>query len=241
MAAQATVSLEKAKRREPDKASIARRSASPTSASGAGTRRRRSSARCSSWPRSTTTRTTRSAAASRSRAAPRGERPLQARELAPSRLGAVPRADPRPAVSVRPVRAVCQRVARGAGARRRRRGGEIGPGLCVLLGVARGDAAADAERLAGKVARLRMFARRARAASTAACSTSAGGARRLAVHADRRHGEGEPAELLGCRAARAGGAGVRAVLRRAARRSAFRSRAASSARGWRSSSSTTGR
>jgi D-tyrosyl-tRNA(Tyr) deacylase len=36
-------------------------------------------------------------------------------------------------------------------------GGGIGPGLCVLLGVAEGDAAADAERLAGKVARLRIF------------------------------------------------------------------------------------
>lgn len=35
--------------------------------------------------------------------------------------------------------------------------GEIGPGLCVLLGVARRDEQADAERLAGKVARLRIF------------------------------------------------------------------------------------
>jgi D-aminoacyl-tRNA deacylase len=36
-------------------------------------------------------------------------------------------------------------------------GGEIGPGLCVLLGVARGDTVADVVRLAGKVARLRIF------------------------------------------------------------------------------------
>jgi D-tyrosyl-tRNA(Tyr) deacylase len=35
--------------------------------------------------------------------------------------------------------------------------GEIGAGLCVLLGVARGDGAAEAARLAGKVARLRVF------------------------------------------------------------------------------------
>ncbi len=35
--------------------------------------------------------------------------------------------------------------------------GEIGPGLCVLLGVARGDGAEEAERLAEKVARLRIF------------------------------------------------------------------------------------
>jgi D-aminoacyl-tRNA deacylase len=35
--------------------------------------------------------------------------------------------------------------------------GEIGRGLCVLLGVARGDGPAEAERLAGRVARLRVF------------------------------------------------------------------------------------
>jgi D-tyrosyl-tRNA(Tyr) deacylase len=35
--------------------------------------------------------------------------------------------------------------------------GEIGPGLCVLLGVARGDEAEVAARLAEKVARLRIF------------------------------------------------------------------------------------
>jgi D-tyrosyl-tRNA(Tyr) deacylase len=36
--------------------------------------------------------------------------------------------------------------------------GEIGAGLVVLLGVARGDGEEDAARLAGKVARLRIFA-----------------------------------------------------------------------------------
>ncbi len=35
--------------------------------------------------------------------------------------------------------------------------GEIDRGIVVLLGVARGDVDADAERLAGKVARLRIF------------------------------------------------------------------------------------
>jgi D-tyrosyl-tRNA(Tyr) deacylase len=35
--------------------------------------------------------------------------------------------------------------------------GEIGPGLCALLGVARGDEELDAERLAGRIARLRIF------------------------------------------------------------------------------------
>ena len=34
---------------------------------------------------------------------------------------------------------------------------EIGAGLCVLVGVARGDDAATAERMAGRVARLRIF------------------------------------------------------------------------------------
>ena len=34
---------------------------------------------------------------------------------------------------------------------------EIGPGLCVLLGVARGDEAVGAEQLAGRIARLRIF------------------------------------------------------------------------------------
>jgi len=36
--------------------------------------------------------------------------------------------------------------------------GEIGPGLCVLLGIAREDGEDDVVRLAGKVARLRVFA-----------------------------------------------------------------------------------
>jgi D-tyrosyl-tRNA(Tyr) deacylase len=35
--------------------------------------------------------------------------------------------------------------------------GEIGAGLCVLLGVARQDREEDAERLAGRIARLRIF------------------------------------------------------------------------------------
>jgi D-aminoacyl-tRNA deacylase len=35
--------------------------------------------------------------------------------------------------------------------------GEVGRGLCVLLGVARTDGEVEAERLAGRVARLRIF------------------------------------------------------------------------------------
>lgn len=36
--------------------------------------------------------------------------------------------------------------------------GEVGPGLCVFLGVAAADGEAEAARLAGRVARLRIFA-----------------------------------------------------------------------------------
>jgi D-aminoacyl-tRNA deacylase len=48
---------------------------------------------------------------------------------------------------------VAQRVSRA----RATPGSEIGAGLCVLVGIARGGTAADAQRLAGKVARLRIF------------------------------------------------------------------------------------
>ena len=51
------------------------------------------------------------------------------------------------------MRAVVQRVSRA----RVTPGGEIGPGLCILLGVARGDREEEAGRLAGKIARLRIF------------------------------------------------------------------------------------
>ena len=50
-----------------------------------------------------------------------------------------------------------QRVSRGQVRVDDRVVSEIGSGLCVLLGVARDDESADAERLAGKVARLRIF------------------------------------------------------------------------------------
>ena len=50
-----------------------------------------------------------------------------------------------------------QRVARASVRVEGTVAGEIGAGLCVLLGVARGDGPAEAERLAGKVARLRVF------------------------------------------------------------------------------------
>jgi D-aminoacyl-tRNA deacylase len=55
------------------------------------------------------------------------------------------------------VRAVVQRVSEARVVVAGERVAEIGRGLVVLLGVARGDSEADAERLAGKVARLRIF------------------------------------------------------------------------------------
>ncbi|HXY80179.1 MAG TPA: D-aminoacyl-tRNA deacylase [Gaiellaceae bacterium] len=55
------------------------------------------------------------------------------------------------------MRAVCQRVSAARVLVAGELAGEIGRGLCVLLGVAHGDEAAEAERLAGKVARLRVF------------------------------------------------------------------------------------
>ncbi len=55
------------------------------------------------------------------------------------------------------MRSVCQRV----GEARVRVGGavvaEIGPGFCILLGVAARDGEPEAVRLAGKIARLRVF------------------------------------------------------------------------------------
>ncbi len=51
------------------------------------------------------------------------------------------------------MRAVVQRVTRASASP----GGEIGQGLCVLLGIARDDDERTARALAGKVARLRIF------------------------------------------------------------------------------------
>ena len=61
------------------------------------------------------------------------------------------------------------------------------PGLCVLLGVARGDGAAEAVRLAGKVARLRIFEDEEGRFDRSAPRHRRRGARRQPVHAARRH------------------------------------------------------
>jgi D-tyrosyl-tRNA(Tyr) deacylase len=57
----------------------------------------------------------------------------------------------------RNMKAVVQRVSRASVRVRDELAGETGAGLCVLLGVAHGDGAAEAVRLAEKVARLRIF------------------------------------------------------------------------------------
>ena len=119
--------------------------------------------------------------------------------------------------------------------------GEIGPGLCVLLGVAREDDEAAAERLAGRVARLRIFENDEGKFDRSVLDT--GGAAlvvsQFTLIADTR--EGQQAELLGGRSARAGRAALRALLRRRSASSASPSRPASSARACASSSRTTAR
>jgi D-aminoacyl-tRNA deacylase len=55
------------------------------------------------------------------------------------------------------LKAVVQRVSEARVAIDGTRVAKIGHGLVVLVGVARGDSIAEAERLAGKVARLRIF------------------------------------------------------------------------------------
>ena len=57
----------------------------------------------------------------------------------------------------RTMRAVVQRVARASVGVEGRRVAEIGAGLLVLLGVARGDTEADAAQLAERIAHLRVF------------------------------------------------------------------------------------
>jgi D-tyrosyl-tRNA(Tyr) deacylase len=55
------------------------------------------------------------------------------------------------------LKAVIQRVSKASVSVGAEAVGRIGPGLAVLLGVAQGDTAADARRLAEKTARLRIF------------------------------------------------------------------------------------
>ena len=56
------------------------------------------------------------------------------------------------------MRAVIQRVRQGRVSVEGQTVGEIGPGLVILLGAGHGDGQADANRLANKIANLRIFA-----------------------------------------------------------------------------------
>ena len=82
------------------------------------------------------------------RARSRGAGALQARPVAETRDAPLRSAHPR-----RRVRAVVQRVTSASVTP----GSAIGRGVCVLLGIARDDDDTQAERLAGKIARLRIF------------------------------------------------------------------------------------
>jgi D-tyrosyl-tRNA(Tyr) deacylase len=139
------------------------------------------------------------------------------------------------------VRAVVQRVSRA----RVVVGGEttaaIAQGLCVLLGVARDDAAAEAERLAGKVARLRIFENEAgkfdqsllevagEALVVSQFTLIADTKRRKGTRPTSPERRREPGPNL-----------FTTASARHFEKQASRSRLASSARGWNSSSSTTG-
>jgi D-tyrosyl-tRNA(Tyr) deacylase len=82
------------------------------------------------------------------------------------------------------VRAVVQRVREASVSVAGEVTASIGPGVLVLLGVASTDTTAGAERLAGKVARLRIFGNEAGRLDRSLSNIRA--ARRQPVHADRR-------------------------------------------------------
>ena len=217
LAAQATVPLEKAKRREPDKASI-------REALGLAY------CRLKRWEDAETEfrallehltgrrlrplRPRPHTRAARPQAG--GESPLQAGELAQARQQALLVSHPRPRPRARGrsrLRAVVQRVAEARVVVDGDVVGEIGPGLCVLLGVARDDDAGDGGAARGQgrpPAHLRE--RRGQVRPLAARHVRRR-ARRQPVHAHRRYREGQPSELRRCRRARGGGGAVRALLR----------------------------
>ena len=138
------------------------------------------------------------------------------------------------------VKAVVQRVSRAAVRVDGALTAEIGAGLLVLLGVAAGDEEADADKLAGQVARLRVFENDAGRFDRSLLDT--GGAAlvvsQFTLLADTS--KGNSSGLHGGGTSRDGRAALSPLLRHAARCSASRSRPASLALVWRSSSSMTG-
>jgi D-tyrosyl-tRNA(Tyr) deacylase len=110
------------------------------------------------------------------------------------------------------MRAVCQRVSE---ARVRVDGGvvaEIGAGLVVLLGVARGDTDADGDRLATKVAALRIFENEEGKFDRSLVDVNGGAlvVSQFTLLADTR--KGNRAELLRRRAAAGGRTSLRPLL-----------------------------
>ena len=131
---------------------------------------------------------------------------------------------------------------RSAGDRRRRdrrRGRPMG--LCVLLGVAADDDDAVAERLAGRVARLRIFENEEGKFDRSVVDVHGGAlvVSQFTLIADTV--EGQPAQLRRGGPARAGGAALRGLLPEPRETTVSTSRPAASAPVCRSSSSTTGR
>ena len=241
MAAQATVALEKAKRLEPEKAVDprgARDRVPPTAPARRGGRRVPEDPRALAGRR---LRPLRARSLPRAPGQPRrGERPLQARPLAASRQRAVRGSDPRP----RPTRHEGGRAT----------GFQAPPWRWAAWcgrGSGPGCSSCSASRAATRTPGRPGSPGRSRGC---ACSRTSegrfdrslldtGGAAlvvsQFTLLADTR--EGQPPELLRCRAAGGGRAALRGVLRRASESKASRSRRASSARGCRSSSSTTAR
>jgi hypothetical protein len=83
----------------------------------------------------------------------RRARPRRARR----RRHRVSRAGANPPAGTNCVRALIQRVTSAEVGGRRRGGGQTGPGLLILVCAMQGDTEAEAERLAAKIAKLRIF------------------------------------------------------------------------------------
>ena len=138
------------------------------------------------------------------------------------------------------MRAVCQRVSRGRVTVAGDAVAAIERGLVVLLGVARSDTDASAERLAGKVARLRIFEDDEGKFALSLLDVGWGAlvVSQFTLIADTAKGNRPSFSRLPPRARRNHSTNASAP---SSGRSASRSRRASSGPAWRSSSSTTAR
>ncbi len=136
------------------------------------------------------------------------------------------------------MRAVVQRVTSASASP----GGAIGQGVCVLLGIARDDDDAAAERLAGKIARLRIFENEDGKFDRSLLDIGRLGARRQPVHAHRGHAQkGNRPSFTDAAPPEVAEPLYEAFCAGAAKRSVSRWSEAFSAPAWPSSSSTTAR